>query len=196
MTEISKELIGKKYEELHPIGNFPNELTNIVLNFPNELSAVGYKFLMLLECNLKEEQIIKKKNEKTKNAQLELFDKKLFDIDDDSNQTKYIKFHYSDFLPTGNKNYIQVKKGIDELMKFEYSVNIDLNKSIQAQPNYKPDLRLFKSRLILNTIQEPKRGFKILIDKFCYRLLINLTDGYNPFVKSVIFNFKSNYSFK
>ena len=196
MTEFNKEIVGKNHELLDPIGYFPNELIDVFLYNTNDPTGIAYRFVLLLISNLKEEQIIKKKSDKNKNAQLALFDMQLFDITDDSNQTKVLKFHYSDFLPKGNKNYGQVRQAIEELRNMKYSLTIDLNKSIKKQPGYIPRIVKFNSSLILNYVEEEKRGFKILIDKYWYRILINLTDGYNPYLKSLAFNLKSAHTFK
>lgn len=184
MKDVKVEIIGKNYEKLHEIGNLPHELNNIIVKAKeNNLTRAGVTFALLLVVNLKDKQIVKNKMD-----QLQLFDQEMFDVENETNYTVVLSFHYSDFLPKGNKNYNQVKKGINELRKLEYTLKVDLNKDKIGKPSR---IVTYNSNFILNYVEEEKKGFKILIDKYWYRLLINITDGFNPYLKSIVYNLKS-----
>lgn len=179
------QIIGKKYEKLHEVANMPHELNDILSN-PREkqLTIKGVRFIMILLANLKDRQISDKNR-----SQLTIFDEQAFSIDNEDNFTIALSFHYSDFLPKGNKNYSQVKDGIEELRNINYQSIIEFGKNKKTdQPTKK---KKFHSSLILSYIEEENKGFKILLDKHWYRLLINITEGFNPYIKSIAFNIKS-----
>jgi hypothetical protein len=185
MSNSSISIVGKRYDKLHEVANMPHELNDILSNpKDNQLSIKGVRFIMILLANLKDRQIPERNR-----SQLTLFDSQAFSIDNEDNFSIALSFHYSDFLPKGNKNYYQVKEGIEELRNLNYVSKVELGKNSKTD---KPIRTVkFNSSLILSYIEEENKGFKILLDKYWYRLLINITEGFNPYIKSIAFNIKS-----
>lgn len=182
LPTVKKELTGNNLDYLPAYFNVPRKITDIILDAKqNNVTLLGIRFLCILIGNIAEEQFRKKNKE-----QLSLFDDEWFLVDNDILYTVQLSFKFANFLPKGNKNYSQVKKGLKELRNLSYTLSYSI-------PDSKNKMRHFEleSSLISSFLLEKNNGFKITIDKYWYRMFINLTEGnYNPIFKNIA-NIKS-----
>lgn len=180
---IKESIVGKNYVQLQTTGNIAPEIQEIILQSKREaLSFNAVKIILLLSANLKDRQI--KRHTK---HQLDLFDNEWFEVDNNIDYSVQLSFKFSDFLPKGNKNYSQVKDGIDELQEFNHTIEFKRIEDDGRVRNFK-----LKSAFISSYIMEEGNGFKITINNYWYRTLLNITDRFNPFLKSIIFNLNHN----
>jgi len=185
MEEKIKSLIkGKSYEQLPSEAYISPIIQDMVLQAKkNNLSFNALKIVLLLCANLKDQQI-----KKSQKHQLDLFDNEWFEIDNNTPYTVQLAFRFSDFLPKGNKNYGPVKDGIDELQQYN-----EIQEFSKVDP-HTGKVRNFKlkSAFISSYLVEEGHGFKITINNYWYRALINLTERFNPFIKNLVFNLNPN----
>lgn len=176
--------IGKSFEELPERGYLSPFVQDLIINSAEKnLSLYSKRFIAILSMNLKEKQFLRTKKGF---GQLELFDE-LTDFSKDSGLTYDFSFKYSDFLPKGDKNYKNVKNAIKELQTNLYSIQFTKIDKKGKETTYN-----LSSQLISGFITDNKQGFKIAINAYWYRSLVNLTSNYNSFLKDVIFHLTEN----
>lgn len=180
---IKEKINGVSYNELSTTANIAPEIQEIILRSKREaLSFNAVKIILLLSANLKDRQF--KRHSK---KQLDLFDNEWFEVDNNIDYSVQLNFKFSDFLPRGNKNYSQVKNGIDELQEFNHTIEFQRTEEDGRVRNFK-----LKSAFISSYIMEEGNGFKITINNYWYRTLLNITHRFNPYLKSIIFNLNHN----
>lgn len=183
MSKIKEEIKGKSYNQLSTTANIAPEIQEIILKSKRQaLSFNAVKIILLLSANLKDRQF--KKHTK---KQLDLFDNEWFEVDNNIDYSVQLNFKFSDFLPKGNKNYSQVKDGIDELQEFNHTIEFQRTEKEGRIRNFK-----LKSAFISSYIMEEGNGFKITINNYWFRTLLNITHRFNPYLKSIIFNLNHN----
>lgn len=181
---IKKNIKGKSITDITTKINVPNTIADlIILSKQLNLSSDALRVIGIICGNLKDLQI----TPRDKN-QLSLFDNDWFNIESNSLLGVDLKFNFSDFLPKGNKNYSLVRKGIEDLQNFIHEIKFEI-------PDEKTGkIRKFKYRsaFISSYLIEENNGFKITMNSYWYRYLINLSDGFNPYIKSAFTDFTMN----
>lgn len=182
-VKVKETIKGKKYKHLPATGNISPEIQSIILKSKTKsLSFNAIRIILLLSANLKDRQF-----RKHKKKQLDLFDKEWFDVNNNIDYSVQLNFKFSDFLPPGSKNHSQVKKGIDELQEFNHTIEFT-----KIGKNNKERIFKLKSAFISSYIMEEGNGFKMTINNYWFRTLLNITERFNPFLKSIVFNLNHN----
>jgi len=183
MTEkikIHEAIVGKKLDKLPKIAKLPPEILGIIKDAKsNKLSIYAVRVILLIIANLKDRQLIKP-------YQLDLFNNEWFDVDNDNSYSVQLSFKFSDFLPAGNKNYAQIKKGLDELQELNQTIEF-----IKKENDGRERKFFLKSAFISSYLLEEGNGFKMVINNYWYRTLLNVTVSFNPYLKSIAYNISS-----
>lgn len=184
---IKEDYIGKKYNDLPIQASLSPEINKFVYM----MKALGFsinaiRIVIILSANLYEQQN-PFKDKKRKSEQLDLFDDEWMSVDNDKSFAVQLRFKFSDFLPEGSKNTKLIKKALDELQEKSHLLEFTRIDKSGKERNMK-----LKSALISAYILEEGYGFKIIINNFWYRALINVSKRFNKFSKSIIFNLNEN----
>lgn len=148
-------------------------------------SIHALRIIIVLAFNLKERQM--KFRSKDRSQQLKLFDDEWLDVENNEAMSVQVNFKYADFLPKGSKNTEYVRIGLEELQERNYLLEFEkIDGSGRARK-----LRL-KSSLISQYLLEEGKGFKLVINNFWYRALINVSEYYTPVLKNTIFSLTHN----
>ncbi|RYY06900.1 MAG: hypothetical protein EOP43_04910, partial [Sphingobacteriaceae bacterium] len=182
---IKQEIQGVGYEKLPTVALLAPKMQDFILSMNSMgFSEKAIRIVLILSANLKEKQMQLRKADKLK--QLELFDNEWIDVDNDKTYSVQFKFKFSDFLPKGSKNYYLVRKGLDELQEKNYLIEFQ-----KEAPNGKIKKYQLKSAFISSYLMEEGNGFKMIINNFWYRTLIDVTYSFNSYIKPIIFNLGS-----
>ena len=184
---VKENYTGKKYNDLPIKGSLSPEINKFVYM----MKALGFsinaiRIVIILSANLYEQQN-PFKDKKRKNKQLDLFDDEWMNVDNDKAFAVQLRFKFSDFLPEGSKNTKLIKTALDELQEKSHLLEFTRIDKSGKERNMK-----LKSALISAYILEEGYGFKIIINNFWYRALIDVSKRFNQFSKSIIFNLNEN----
>ncbi len=182
---MDKKIIkGNGYEELPQKGNVSPFIQYLFINSANlGLSAYTLRFLGILSLNLKDKQLLRTANGKRELAEFD----EMTDFTKDSGFSFDISFKYSDFLPKGNRNISGVKTAIEELQHNLFTISFEKTNEKGVVKKY-----TLRSALISSFVTDNTQGFKISINAYWYRVLINLTTRYNQFPKEVLYKLSHN----
>lgn len=184
---VKKEIKGKGFDKLPMVAMMAPQMMDFILQMKSlGFSANAIKVILILSANLKEQQNILR--QKDKKRQLDLFDNEWMLVENNASYSVQFNFKFADFLPKGNKNYKQVKDGLDELQEFNHTLSF--SKFDEAQGK----MRHFKlkSALIQSYIMEEGNGFKMIINNFWYRALVNVSESFNSYFKGIVFDLNFN----
>lgn len=179
---IKEEIKGVGYEKLPTTGLLAPKMMDFILAMKDmDFSINAIRVVLILSANLKEQQMAFRQNDRLK--QLEIFDQEWLDVDNDKSMSVQFNFRFSDFLPKGSKNYGLVTKALDELQEKNYLIEFQKTTSTGKVKKYQ-----LKSAFISSYLMEEGNGFKMIINNFWYRTLIDVSHSFNPYIKQIIFN--------
>lgn len=188
--EIDEKTVKEKIERIKSvpqIGAVSREVQNILISSPkNEMSLGALRVIGHITTCLRNRQI--KRGSKEVANQLSLFDDYWFDIENEKAIFNVqMSFLWKDFLPEGYTNYEAIRQGIRDLMKFTHDIRFErLNEKTGKMKKYRAILPF-----INGFVEEEEVGFKVSIPNYWYRLLINLSLGYNQYVRDIFLNVSS-----
>jgi hypothetical protein len=183
---IKQEIKGVGYEKLPIKAMIAPKMLDFILSMRTMgFSKNALRIVLILSANLKEKQMQLRQKDKLK--QLDLFDSEWIDVDNDKSYSVQFNFKFSDFLPKGSKNYAQVRKGLDELQEKNYLIEFQ-----KVGENGKVKKYQLKSAFISSYLMEEGNGFKMIINNFWYRTLIDVTYSFNSYIKPIIFNLSAS----
>lgn len=181
---IKDTVLGNHFSNFSKNFNVPNDFADIIIKaHQNGISNKGIRILGCICLNLNNRQIGAKKND----LQLQLFNDEWFSFDNDSPLGVDLSFKYSDFLPKGNKNTNQVKEGILELQSWLYTITFN-----RIARDGKTKEFSYRSPVISSFLTDMNSGFRITLNKYWYRLLIDLSKGFNSFSIMALFDLSFN----
>lgn len=184
--EIKEVIKGIGYDKLPAVGYIAPKIEEYILQMRNEGCSINAaRIVLILSANLKEKQRLF--IGKDKSQQLDLFDNEWLDVNNNKSFSVQLNFKFKDFLPKGSKNYALVRKGLDELQERNQLL-------IFQRENDKGEMKevRLKSALISSYLMEEGNGFKMIINNFWFKALIQVEDHYNKFIKNIIFNLSYN----
>lgn len=160
-----------------------------MINFFVQMKKLGYshnasRIVLTLSANIKAQQMLMRS--KTTPNQLNLFDEEWMEVDDNKSMAVQLTFKYKDFLPQGSKNYDQVKSALDELQEKSWLIQFEKNTDGRVR-KYQ-----LKSALISSYLAEEGNGFKLTINNYWYRALVNISESFNSFDTSLIYKLSFN----
>lgn len=183
---IKQEIKGVGYEKLPTVALLAPKMLDFILSMKTMgFSKNALRVVLILSANLKEKHMQLRQKDKMK--QLELFDSEWIDVDNDKSYSVQFSFKFSDFLPKGSKNYAQVRKGLDELQEKNYLIEFQKEDAKGKIKKYH-----LKSAFISSYLMEEGNGFKMIINNFWYRTLIDVTYSFNSYIKPIIFNLSAS----
>lgn len=186
VAKVKEEVNLIRYDQLSKQGMLAPSIRRYILEMGKMgLSLNAIRVILILSFNLREKHL--KFRGKNSSNQLTLFDDDWFDIDNNNSMSVQFNFRFSDFLPKGNKNYAQVKKGIHEIQDKQYIVEWEILDKNGQLKKY-----TLKSALITQSIMNSDKGLKIVINNFWYKALIDVSKSYDFVIKPVIFNLSHN----
>lgn len=182
---IKDKILGSHFTNFSKDFSIPIDFCDIIIKAKsNGISQKGIRVLGCIALNLYTHQFGRKKND----PQLSLFEEEWFSFDSDSALGVDLSFRYADFLPKGNKNTSQVKEGILELQKWLYTIEfVRVDKNTGKTKDFS-----YRSSVISSFLTDSNSGFKITLNKYWYRLLIDLSKGFNTFNIQALFSLSGN----
>lgn len=183
---IKEEIKGVGYEKLPAVGLLAPKMMDFILSMKElGFSINAIRIVLILSANMKEKQMLFRG--KNKDIQLELFDNEWMDVDNDKAYSVQLNFKFKDFLPKGSKNYSLVRKGLDELQEKNFLLEFP-----KKEENGRIRKIQLKSAFISSYIMEEGNGFKMIINNFWYKALIDVSNSFNTYMKPIIFNLSYN----
>lgn len=182
---LIKERLPRK-KDIPDIGSISHELQQVLISSKkNEISLGAIRVIGHIVSCLRDRQI--KRGAKEYMEQLLRFDENWFEINNPNTFFSVeLSFYWKDFLPEGNRHYEPIREGILELMKFIKPVAFEIEK-----PNGKKRKMKAQVQFINGFVEEENIGFKISIPNYWYRILLNLTIGYNNYIREIFLNVTS-----
>lgn len=120
--------------------------------------------------------------------QLSLFDEEWFDVSNDKLMSVQVNFKYSDFLPRrSQRNTHYIREGLFELQDRPYLLEFEKKTNTGGIKKFR-----LRSALISQFLEEEGKGFKMVINNYWYRALLNVSDYYTPMIKESIFTLSQN----
>lgn len=186
MNEVKEIIDGKGIDKVPEWGLLAPKMMEYLLTMKQRgFSINAVRIVLILIANLKEKQMLFRG--KDKYIQLDLFDNEWMNVDNDKQFSTQFNFKFKDFLPKGSKNNGLVKKGLDELVERIDEITIPM---VDKQGKVR-DIKI-KTAFISSYIMEEGNGFKLLINKYWYKLMIDVTNSYNAWVTDVTFRLSYN----
>lgn len=188
--EINEELVKEKIDRVKSvsqIGTISRGIQDIFINSPkNELTLGAIRVIGHIITCLRNKQI--KRGSKEFHQQLSLFDDYWFDINDENTIfSVQMSFLWKDFLPEGNRHYEPIREGVRDLMKYVKELRFErLNEKTGTMKKYRAYVPF-----INGFVEEEDKGFKISIPNYWYRLIIDLSLGYNQYVRDLFLKISS-----
>lgn len=179
-TEPKVSYSIKEAVKLPAIAHFPKPLESYLdkawnneIVYPNNImfDVHSFRILLILVGMVKAKQI-------QKATQLNLFDNDWFSTIKESNNQVQFNFKIKNLVPPNSRNYKEAKNGLSFLVQFVTKQNFLINDKQVT----------FESSLINNLIyNDGEKGVKFDMHNYWYRILLNISNGYNQFPTESIF---------
>lgn len=188
--EIDEQMVKEKIDRMKSvsqIGAVSRGIQDIFISSPkNEMTLGAIRVIGHIVTCLRNKQI--KRGSKEVHNQLSLFDDYWFDVENEKTIfSVQMSFLWKDFLPEGNRNYNGIREGVRDLMKFVQELRFERENpktgKMKKYRAYVPFINGF--------IEEEEVGFKISIPNYWYRLIVNLSLGYNQYVRDIFLKVSS-----
>ena len=185
---FKKEIIGKKTEDLPIKAMIAPKMQDFLFEMKKlgfSLSAV--RFVLIISANLKEEQELFRGEKEDVSRQLTLFDNDWMDLNKNISLSKTFSFNYSNFMKKGSKNQESIKEAIRELQSKNYRISF-----VKIDEKGNERLLTLESSFIGAYIHGDGSKFKIEINNFWYKALVDVSVSFNDYLKSMVFDLGQN----
>ena len=188
--EIDEQMVKEKIDRVKSvsqIGAVSRGIQDIFITSPkNEMTLGAIRVIGHIVTCLRNKQI--KRGSKEVQNQLSLFDDYWFDVENEKTIfSVQMSFLWKDFLPDGNRHYEPIREGVRDLMKFVQELRFERENpktgKMKKYRAYVPFINGF--------VEEEEVGFKISIPNYWYRLIVNLSLGYNQYVRDIFLKVSS-----